>query len=152
MRRHEREITDPAEMESILQAARVCHLALCDGDQPYLVPLSYGYADGTLYFHSATEGHKLDLLRRAPQVCFAVETEVALLPGSNACAFGLRYRSVIGEGVAEIVENAERKAAALDIIMAHYGAPGPHNYPAATLARTVVIAIAVTCLTGKRSP
>lgn len=151
MRRAEREITDHAQIEEILACAQVCHLALFDGDWPYLVPLSYGYRDGVIYLHSAPAGLKIELLRRNPQVCFEVETDVALLPAESACGFGMRYRSVIGRGVARLISDPEAKAAALDIIMAHYGKPGPHPYDRATLERTAIIAIDIVVLSGKQA-
>ena len=149
MRRADREICDPTEIAAILNRAAVCHLGLIDGDWPYVVPVSFAYDAGVLYVHSATEGHKIDLLRADPRVCFEVEADVAILPGETACAFGMRYRSVIGRGVARFVEAPADRAKALDLIMAHYGAPGPHAYDPATLARVTVLAIDVVSLTAK---
>ena len=151
MRRAEREITDRAQIEEIIARAQVCHLALLDGDWPYLVPLSYGYRDGVLYLHSAPTGLKIELLRRNPQVCFEMETDVALLPAESACGFGMRYRSVIGRGVARLIADPQAKAAALDVIMAHYDAPGPHPYAPAALERMLVIAVDIVALSGKQA-
>lgn len=151
MRRTEREITDRGQIEEVIACAQVCHLALLDGDWPYLVPLSYGYREGVLYLHSAPAGLKIELLRRNPQVCFEMEADVALLPAQSACGFGMRYRSVIGRGVARLIAEPEAKAAALDVIMAHYGAVGPHTYDPAMLQRTLIIAIDIIALTGKQA-
>lgn len=151
MRRQEREIADQSQIEEVIARAEVCHLALIDGDWPYIVPMSYGYRDGVLYLHSAPAGLKIELLRRNPQVCFEMEADVALLPGESACGFGMRYRSVVGRGVARLVLEREAKVAALDVIMAHYGATGPHDYDSAMLARTLVIAIEVVSMTGKQA-
>gem|GEM_PF-6349396 len=49
MRRSERAITDPAELESILREALVCRMGLCDGEVPYVVPMNYGYRDGSVF-------------------------------------------------------------------------------------------------------
>ena len=76
MRRSDREIRDRSSIDGILHAASVCHLALCDGDRPYVVPMSYGYDGDRLYFHCASEGRKLDVVRRNPNACFAVEVGV----------------------------------------------------------------------------
>jgi nitroimidazol reductase NimA-like FMN-containing flavoprotein (pyridoxamine 5'-phosphate oxidase superfamily) len=64
MRRHEREITDKKEIEAIIRKALVCRLAMVDGDKPYVVPLCFGYADHTLFFHSAGEGKKLEIIKK----------------------------------------------------------------------------------------
>ncbi len=58
MRRDDREITDLLEIESILYHAIVCRIGLTDGNEPYVVPVSFGYEEGTIYFHSAPEGKK----------------------------------------------------------------------------------------------
>ena len=58
MRRKDREITDRAEIEAILNEAMVCRIGLADGGEPYVVPLSFGYEDGSVYIHSAPEASK----------------------------------------------------------------------------------------------
>ena len=70
MRRREKEITDESTLESIILASLVCRLALSDGNQPYIVPLCFGYQDKTLYFHSALEGKKIDIIKHNQNVCF----------------------------------------------------------------------------------
>ena len=58
MRRKDREITDRAEIESILNEAMVCRIGLADGGEPYVVPISFGYEGGEVYLHSALEASK----------------------------------------------------------------------------------------------
>ncbi|MBE6898965.1 MAG: 5-nitroimidazole antibiotic resistance protein, partial [Ruminococcaceae bacterium] len=49
------------ESVTILESASSGVLAvLGDEGYPYTVPLSYVYREGKLYFHCASEGHKLD--------------------------------------------------------------------------------------------
>ena len=72
MRRKDREIEDRAELESIIGAAMVCRLAMSEDDRPYIVPLCFGYKDGNLYFHSAEEGKKLEILRVNSSICFEI--------------------------------------------------------------------------------
>ena len=43
MRRNEKEIKDLSVIESIIKKAKVMRLALCDGNQPYIIPLNFGY-------------------------------------------------------------------------------------------------------------
>lgn len=122
MRRKDREITDETAIRAILDKARVLHLAMIDGDRPYVVPLHYGYtlADGrlTLYLHSAKEGRKLDVLRKNDRVAFVMETDVSPVSGGELpCKYGAAYASVMGEGTAAILTDPEEKAAALAILM-----------------------------------
>jgi nitroimidazol reductase NimA-like FMN-containing flavoprotein (pyridoxamine 5'-phosphate oxidase superfamily) len=58
-----REITNNDETESIILRETVCRLAMCDQGTPYLIPLCFGYEGRTLYFHSALEGCKLEMLK-----------------------------------------------------------------------------------------
>jgi len=151
MRRQDREITDSAQIAAIIQQAQVCHLGLVDGDRPYVVPVSFGYSDGCVYIHSASEGYKLDLLRRNPTVCVEFETDVQLLQADKPCAWGLRYRSVIGWGVASLVDDPAAKSRALNAIMAHYGGNGDYVYSAAALAETAIIQVQIAAMTGKQA-
>ena len=56
MRRNDREITDRRDIDEIIKRCRVCHLAMCDDGQPYVVPLNFGYDGRFLFFHTASEG------------------------------------------------------------------------------------------------
>ena len=150
MRRKEKEISDRAEIEAVINEARVCRMGMCDGPIPYIVPLCFGYTADTFYFHCAAEGRKLEILSKHPEVCLELETGVALKPGDKACGWSMAYRSVMGFGTAERVEAPEAKRKALDLIMARY-TPGSFDYPEAALAKTVILKVRVRSMTGKRS-
>jgi len=121
MTRREREITDPARILEILNTAKIVHIGLVDGDEPYVVPMNYGFTleDGTLtlYLHGATRGRKLDLMRANPKVFFSVECDVQSFDGDVACRYGTSYSSVMGRGTAEILEDVEAKKAGLSLFM-----------------------------------
>ena len=72
MRRNEREIKDREEMEAIIQRAQVCRIGLSEKDVPYIVPMDFGYKGNCLYFHCASEGKKLDMIRQNSKVCFEI--------------------------------------------------------------------------------
>ena len=66
-----REITNDVDtIESIIRNASVCRIALSDDGQPYVVPVCYGYADSTLYFHSQRQeaGYSEEKQRRLLRV------------------------------------------------------------------------------------
>ena len=69
MRRKDKEITDIKEIESILQGAQVCRLGMADNNMPYVIPVCFGYKEHTVYIHSASEGRKIDTLKKNPNVC-----------------------------------------------------------------------------------
>jgi nitroimidazol reductase NimA-like FMN-containing flavoprotein (pyridoxamine 5'-phosphate oxidase superfamily) len=150
LRRKEKEITDIKEIESIIQQSQVCRLALADEGLPYIVPLCFGYKNKMLYFHSAKEGQKIDILRRNRQVCFEFDIDARVRSGKTACAWGMGYKSVIGYGTASLVEDPEEKQKALDIIMRQYS-EGEFEYSAKNLAEMLVIKVDVSAMTGKKS-
>ena len=95
MRRSEKEITDKLAIEKIINASLVCRLALSDGNQPYIVPLCFGYQDRTLYFHSALEGKKIDILKKNKRTCFEFDVNSEIIKAEKACKWGMKYQSVI---------------------------------------------------------
>ena len=150
MRRADREIADRMEIEDILRQSTVCRLALIDAGRPYLVPLCFGYDEGVLYFHSALVGKKIDLLKKNRNVCFEFDADTTAVPADTSCGWTMRYRSVIGYGIASFVEDPGEKRAALDIIMRQY-AQGTHEYSDETLRKTAVIKVEIREISGKKS-
>ncbi len=120
MRRKDKEITDPVEIENIIKEAQICRLAMVEGSKPYMVPLSFGYEGDSLYFHSGHKGMKLEILRVNPTVCFEMDLQGNLLEDEKACHWTVQYRSVIGFGKVEFLEDPDEKRDAFGIIMAHY--------------------------------
>ena len=150
MRRKDKEIFDRQEIETILQRAAVCRLALADENGPYVVPLCFGYRDNRLYFHSAREGRKLDMLKKNNRVCFEIDVDLELRKAAQPCQWTMGYQSVIGFGDAFIVESPEAKREGLDIIMAHYGGD-PGEFMQAKMDKTVIIGVEIAVMTAKRS-
>ena len=123
MRRKDREITDPAQIQDILAGAKILHLGLFDTQYLYVVPLHYGYQyDGTeiiFYIHGAAQGKKVDLIRKNPNVCVEVDCNVELLPSEKPCNYSSAYASVIGTGTATVLENIDEKIEGLKMLMLH---------------------------------
>lgn len=121
MTRREREVTDPAEKLAILDKCKVLHLGLTDGEEPYVVPMNYGYLyeDGvlTLYLHGARQGKKIDMIRKNPKVFFEMDCDITPFEGDIACRYGITYASIMGSGMAELVEDVEEKKKAMTVLM-----------------------------------
>lgn len=149
MRRKDREIADPAEISAILNEAAVCRIGLADGNGPYIVPLSFGYGDGALWIHSAHEGRKIDMLRKDPRCCFEVDICDRIIRDDKPCSWGMRYRSVIGNGRAVFIDSPEEKRYGLNCIMQHYGG-GTHAFSENDLRTVTVVRIDITSVTGKK--
>jgi uncharacterized protein len=150
MRKTEREIEDIAAIEDILKRAYVCRLGLCEGNQPYIVPLCYGYEGKALYIHCAREGKKLDIIRKNNCVSFEVDIDNEVVKGTSACKWSFKYKSVIGFGRAVLVEDAESKRKALDIILKQFSAD-IFEYPEEAVRNTTIVKVEIESMTGKQS-
>lgn len=123
MRRKEKEITNINELIEIIDNCKVLRLAMCVNDVPYIVPLNFGYAyeEGhfEFYFHCAKEGKKLEYINKNSNVCIGMDCDHGLKVNDKACGYNYRYKSIIGCGKAEIVEDIEDKKKYLCSIMSH---------------------------------
>ena len=121
MTKRELQITDQNQIARILDAGKVLHLGLAVDNEPYVVPMNYGYTlqDGklTFYLHSALRGKKLDMIRANPRVFFEVDCDRTPFEGKVACQYGLSYSSVMGRGTATLVEDVEEKKQAMALLM-----------------------------------
>ena len=121
MTKRERQITDEAQILNILDTAKILHLGLAVDNEPYVVPMNYGYTmeNGKMvvYLHSALLGKKLDMIRANPNVFFEMDCDLTPFEGEKPCQYGLSYSSVMGRGRATIVEDVEEKMRGLTVLM-----------------------------------
>ena len=121
MTKRERQVTDPEQIRHILDTAKVLHLGLAVNNEPYVVPMNYGYTMEagklTLYLHSAVRGKKLDMVQANPNVFFEMDCDRMPFEGRVPCQYGLVYSSIMGRGQAHIVEDVEQKKQAMTILM-----------------------------------
>ena len=151
MRRRDKEITSRQEIDAIIRTALVCRIALARGDEPYVVPVSFGYDGDALFIHTARSGRKIDFIEANNRVCFEVDANVALKTDDcDACKWTFEFESVIGYGTITELETAEEKARGLNEIMLHYSGREWDIDEAAT-ATTRVWRIEIDSVTGKRS-
>ena len=119
--KREQRITDQAQILNLLDAGKVLHLGLCVDNEPYVVPMNYGYImEGenlVLYLHSAVRGKKVDMIRANPKVYFEFATDLQPFAGAKPCQHGLAYSAVLGRGTARIVEDVEEKKQAMTVLM-----------------------------------
>lgn len=150
MRKKEREITDIREIERVIAGADICRIGFVDGDEPYIVPVSFGYEENAIYFHSAPEGRKISLIKKNGKVCFEFDTDVVIVKSDNACDWGTKYRSVIGTGQVQLLESDEEKIHGLNVIMKHYS-PDEFRFSPSKLATVLVLRIDINRISGKKA-
>ena len=121
MTKRERQVTDENQIRHILDTAKVLHLGLAVDNEPYVVPMNYGYTmeEGklVLYLHSALQGKKIDMMRANPSVFFELDCDWIPFEGEKPCQYGLGYSSVMGCGKAQIVEDVQEKMKAMTALM-----------------------------------
>lgn len=105
MRRTDRQSTKEFAVK-LLETGEYGILSTADPEGlPYGVPVSYVYKDDCLYFHSATEGHKLDNITTNHKVSFCVVGAKKLLPEK----FTTSYESVIAFGQTKEITGQEKR-------------------------------------------
>jgi len=149
MRRKEREITDRAEMNEILASSKVMYLGLADQNIPFVVPVFFAYDGTAIYFHSASAGSKIEILKRNPKVCFVVSIDQGVIESDKACDFEAKHRTVIGVGSAHFVEDVSAKIKILDKIVALF-TNMQFEYPKNNLRATTVVRIDIESIKGKK--
>ena len=147
MRRKDREITGRENIEPILQACKVCRVAMTGTDGwPYVIPMNFGYTwdeDGlTLYFHGGVKGKKIDSLRADPRICFELDCEEGLTgEGDLACRYSYAFSSIVGYGKVEFAKDNDEKRQGFDVIMQHQTGKGGWTYTDAALSVTEVMRV-----------
>ncbi len=150
MRRKRQQLSEEESIR-ILQESTAGTLALLGDDgYPYAVPISYVYADGRLYFHSALSGHKVDAIRKCEKASFCVIAQDEVHPEKHTTF----YRSVIAFGRIHIVEDEQERLASARMLGNRYN---PNQEEALQkelekgLSRMLVIRFDIEHLTGKES-
>ena len=153
MRRNDREVTDRQEILNIIKKCDVCRLALNDNGYPYVFPVNFGLQDNgetvQLIFHSALEGHKVDLMKADNRASFEMDCshQLQYFEEKGYCTYS--YESVMGYGHITILEESEKEEA-LKYIMEQYH-PGENAYfNRAAIPRTLVYKLTVEGMTAKR--
>ncbi|WMJ84379.1 pyridoxamine 5'-phosphate oxidase family protein [Oscillospiraceae bacterium LTW-04] len=155
MRRKDREVTDPTALLNIIEECKVCRVAMQDEQGLYIVPLNFGYVfdEGklTLYFHSAKEGRKIDILSKSPVVAFEMDCSHQLIESEIACRNGYAYKSIIGTGDASLIKSFEEKIKGLSHIMIHQTGK-EFEMPPQAVNSVAVFKIDAIEFTGKSRP
>lgn len=126
MNRKHCEITDPVEIQRILNLTNIGRLATNGADGfPYITPVNFVVWHDNVYFHCARKGEKLDNLIRDSNVCFEVDVPLAYIdhnldPRRPICHLHQFYHCVVIRGTASIVRDSKLKLNALNALVAKH--------------------------------
>jgi nitroimidazol reductase NimA-like FMN-containing flavoprotein (pyridoxamine 5'-phosphate oxidase superfamily) len=153
-RRVEKDMPDRNEQLEVLRGRQFLTLAMCRDNRPYLVNFNYVYIEeeNCFYVHSATEGRKLDYLRANPRVWGQVIEDRGYIAGQCSHA----YRSVMFEGMAEFVTDAQEMRRALEMMIEQFETD-PRELKEKLLGKVnpkkvTVLRIRIEAMSGKQSP
>ena len=121
-----------------------------DDDYPYAVPMSYVYADGKLYFHSAKAGHKIDAIKRSEKVSFCVIDQDQIVPEKYTTLF----RSVIAFGRAQLVEDLEEIRRVVTMLAIKYSSDFQDGIPKeidSSIKNMTIIEMTIDHMTAKEA-
>jgi nitroimidazol reductase NimA-like FMN-containing flavoprotein (pyridoxamine 5'-phosphate oxidase superfamily) len=123
MRRKDREILDPNQIALIIKQCQVCRLAMCKNNQPYMIPISFGFDGSVIYFHTALDGQKIEYIKSNNSVCFEFDCNTHLVSNDiHPCKWLFTYQSVIGFGkISELTIESEMIYALKQIMLNYSG-------------------------------
>ena len=151
MRRHDREITSRDEIDAVIRGADVCRLGLAFNNEPYVIPISFGYDGAAIYIHTAPKGRKIEFFAANTRVCFELEAHVEIrADAEKACDWTFTFESVVGHGSITELTGEDDKIDGLNHIMRHYSGR-EWAFASKDLATTRVWRIEIESVTGKRS-
>jgi len=110
---------DRETVNAILDEAFICHVGFVVDGQPYVIPTGFGRDGDQLYIHGSSASRMLRTLSTGVDVCFTATILDALVLARSAFHHSVNYRSVVVLGKATLVEDAEEKNRALEIITNH---------------------------------
>ena len=144
-------ISDKAEMESIINDCSICFVGIADGEQqPYVVPMNFGYYEDEIILHSGPLGKHLDLLAKNNRVCitFCTEGKLVYQHVDVACSYRMDAKSVICNGEVSFVEDLTEKETLLNRFMKKY-TDRYFSYSQPALKNVKVWRVKVTEMTAK---
>ena len=139
------------EMERLLERMPVGRLAVTTAEGPYAVAVNYLFREGSIYFHGALSGRKMEALRADSRVCFLVDEVGPQVVWERGCGISQIYRSVVCFGRAELVESPKEKKEILERMLRKYVPP---DYPVSPMKdqnveNTAVVRIVIESMSGK---
>lgn len=152
-RRREKEIVDKAELNRLLKAGKYAVIGMANGNEPYVVSLSYGYdeANTCLYFHCAPVGEKIDYLNANPNACATIIEDRGYVKGKCEHV----YSSLVIRGTIEILQSVEEKKRGLRVLVQHLeddpdSIIDPYITGEQSYDQVSILRLKIASMTGKR--
>jgi len=136
---------DRRAMLGLLREELIAHLALVDGEEPYVTPISYVHMGDAIYLRTGP-GRRLDLIRGGRQVCIEASRHV----NENG-----DWESVLVWGRSAVLESGDEADEAIGMLLFKYRsvftATAAYVGPAPLAPGEVVVKVPIERMTGRRS-
>src|SRR6478609_374848 len=99
----EKAVTDRAVLDAILDEALVAHLAVTEGDQPFVLPMACARDGDRLLLHGSTGSRLMRTLASGAPTCATVTLVDGLVYARSAFESSMHYRSATILGRASVV-------------------------------------------------
>ena len=110
---------DRETINAILDEGLICHVGFVADSQPYVIPTGYARVGDDLLIHGSAASRMLRAIADGVDVCVTVTLLDGLVLARSAFHHSMNYRSVVILGRAEIVDDPEKKYAALVALSEH---------------------------------
>lgn len=116
--RKERGRYDLASARDVLEGAQVAHVGIVDDDgQPIVIPMLCALDEDRLLLHGGVASRLMRCLARGVPVCVSVTRLDGLVLAASTFEHSANYRSLVVFGKAELIDDPEEKACALETLV-----------------------------------
>lgn len=139
------------EINEIIRSCKTCYVAMSLNDQPYVLPMNFGFDGDFVILHSAMHGRMWETLQQNPKVSinWTLGEELVWQDVQVGCSYRVKSASVVVEGDAEIIDDYDEKYQCMLKTMAQYSdQPFKFNQPA--IRNVGVIKVHIRTISGRR--
>jgi len=110
---------DRAEIDAIIDASPICHIAFVVDGQPYAIPTNFARLGAEIVLHSSPASRMMNVATSGAPVCLTFTILDGLVLARSAFHHSVNYRSAVIFGRGRAVIDATEKLTALEAIVNH---------------------------------
>jgi len=153
MRRVEREVNSKLEIKNIILKGSILNLGLNSSVFPYVVPLNYIFKEENdnwfIYFHSAKQGYKIDLINKDERCGFTIYNDLGVKLKEKSNSGTNLYECIMGTGyICEVKEFQEKHEIAKKLLR-KYGYVEDIQIENEVIEKTYIGKITIKEISGK---
>ncbi|WP_028401591.1 pyridoxamine 5'-phosphate oxidase family protein [Ectobacillus panaciterrae] len=151
---------DQEKIDSFLLTAQTGFLGLTDGEMPYVVPMNFVWHDGHVFFHGASEGRKIEMMKRNANASFVVYESFGTISHPVPAKTDTAYMSVMVFGKIGIVTDLSEATEVMQRMLnkyvpGYYDAPLSQNhvekYRSSLGSKTTIFKLLTTSISAKEN-